>query len=128
MSQNPQIRQAFLGVTVPVTAAAQPLTTLIEQTLGLTPPGVLAHNWREVNWEFDPQTAVTGGAAYIMIGNANVGTTLNGVVQKGMSLATATSGEQLTNTRSVWNNVDLSLVYVRTNVGTAALNLELWAM
>lgn len=121
--QNPPRRQSYLAASVTVTATATRVATLIETLLGYT-ANSLAGLWREITIQIDPVTAPTGSAAWVYIGNGNVGSTVGGIVQKGSALPLAGSASA----RSVWNNVDISMLYARTDQGTMVINIQLWPM
>jgi hypothetical protein len=115
--QNQQISQDYLAVSVTVTATAQNIATLIETKLGLV-AGSLSRQWREMTVQVDPETSA---GATVRMGNSNVGSTVGGVVQKGISLV-----GQSDTSRSDFNNVSIALRYLQTPTGgTVIVNLEL---
>jgi hypothetical protein len=114
--QNLQISQDYLAVSVTVTSTAQNLATLIELKLGLV-SGSLSRSWREMVIQVDPEA---NPGATVRVGNCNVGTTLGGVVQKGVSLI-----GQADTSRATFNNVSIALRYVQVPSGQAVINVEL---
>lgn len=112
-------RQGLLCVSVTVTTTPTRIAALIETMLGLT-AGQLASTYREVNLQVDPEVS---SSASVRLGNGNVGTTKNGVVQKGMTLV----GSSYLS-RATVNAVYFTSMYVQTVTGTAVLNCFLEEM
>jgi hypothetical protein len=114
--QNQQVNQDYLGVSLTVTTTAQNIATMIESKLGLV-AGSLSRSWREMTIQVDPEV---NPSATVRMGNGNVGATVGGVVQKGVSLIGGSD-----TTRAVFNNVSIALRYLQTPTGTAVVNIEL---
>jgi hypothetical protein len=114
--QNQQVSQDYLAVSVTATTTAQNLATMIESKLGLA-TGSLKRAWREMTIQVDPEV---NPSATVRMGNSNVGSTVGGVVQKGVSLVGGSD-----TTRSVFNNVSIALRYLQASTGTAVVNVEL---
>jgi hypothetical protein len=106
-------------VSVLATTTATQLTSLIETMLGLT-AGSLATIFREVQIQVDPE--VSGGAS-VRFGSSNVGQTLNGVVQKGITI----TGGGADTWRGPANNVHVNTIFVQSVSATAVLNCQLWS-
>ena len=121
--QKMPFRQSYLAVSIPVTGTAQKLSTIIETVLGLG-AGSFTGAWREVQFQVDPETS---SSATIRIGNGNLGSTVDSVVQKGVSLVGSSAGANPEVSRAIAANVDTSLMWVMTVTGNAVLNCQFWA-
>jgi len=115
---NTPFRSSYLAVSIQVTTTPQLLSTVIETMLG-RPVGTLAKIWREIQWQVDPETSP---GLTVRLGNGNLGNTLNGVVQKGISLV-----GQSDTSRAPMDNVDISLMWVQAVSGTPVMNLQFWS-
>jgi hypothetical protein len=118
--QNMPARRDYIAVSVQVTTTPANLQALIEAILGIT-PGSLATLYREFQIQLDPETS---GATQVRFGNGNVGSTVGGVVQKGVTLSGGGASDTI---RGPVNNVMLSPVWVQAVTGTAVLNIQLWS-
>jgi hypothetical protein len=115
--QNMPKRQGYLAVSVQVTVTAQKLQTVVETLLGLT-ANSLATIYRTITIQVDPETS---GGLSVRVGNGNVGTTVAGVVQKGMTL---TGGSSYTD-RSTMNACYFGMLWAQAVSGTPVLNIQL---
>ena len=109
--QNMPFTQDYNAASVQVTTTPQRLSTLIEAIRGIA-AGSLQAAWREITVQIDP---VTSGNSTILFGNQNVGATINGVVQSGMTLSgsgVSPGGGIANTTRGVVANVPLSAIWV----------------
>ena len=123
---NQLLRQGYRAVSVQVTSTPANLQQLCETMLGLA-PGMFGSTFREVTIQIDPSTSA---ALSCRFGNANVGTTLNSVVQAGMVLSggTATPNGGISDTiRSASiNGVYFGSMWAQAVSSPVTLNISLW--
>jgi len=100
--------------TVALTTAAARLLDLIQTQLGIT----VQDSFREVTLQPDPE----GASDQVRVGDASLGTTVGGVVQKGVTLA---GGDSLTETASSLNTVPAGSIFVQSVTGTPNVNFQL---
>jgi hypothetical protein len=109
-----------------VTSTAANLQKLCETMLGLA-PGMFGAVFREVTIQMDP---VTSSALSCMFGNANVGVTLNSVVQAGMVLSGGTAspngGISDTIRSAAINGVYFGSIWAKAVTSTVTLNIQAW--
>lgn len=118
--QNMQLRRGYIACTVGVTTTAASLKTLIENLLSMT-AGQLGGSFREVQLQVDPE----GTAGSIRVGDASLGQTVGGQVQKGVTLS---QGGADTYRAGGVNDVYLISIFVQAVTGTPSLNVQLWEM
>lgn len=82
MAQNQLNRKGYIACSISLTTTAVYLISQIETALGL-PPNSLARSFREVQIQVDPETS---SALSVRIGDGSLGTTVGGVVQKGVTI------------------------------------------
>ena len=77
--QNTANRKGYMAFSINVTSTATRFVALVLAQLGIT----LAGSYREVQFQVDPETADN---LSLRIGDGSLGTTIGGVVQKGVTL------------------------------------------
>ena len=79
--QNTANRKGYIAGSITVTSTAQRFIDLVKAQLGIdfTNSG----SWREIQFQVDPETAES---LSLRIGDGSLGTTVGGVVQKGVTL------------------------------------------
>jgi hypothetical protein len=115
------LRQGYRAVSVQVTSTPANLQKLCETVLGLA-PGMFGATFREVTIQMDP---VTSSALSCRFGNQNVGATLNGVVQSGMTLG-PTGGLADTTRAGAINGVYFGSIWAVAVGATVTLNIQCW--
>jgi hypothetical protein len=121
MSQQSSPTPGYIAVTIQLSATAARLVDLIKTQLGYTvPPAV-----QEYQIQTDPEDSSNNN---VRLGTGNLGTTVGGFVQKGVTLLSSASagGSSETTRTGVINGKNFGSVYGQTVTGTQLINIQLW--
>ena len=119
--QNAPLRQGYRAVSVQVTSTPANLQKLCETALGLA-AGMFGSTCREVTIQIDPETSSELSCRF---GNQNVGQTIGGSVQKGMTLGPS-GGLADTIRSAAINGVYFGSIWAQAVSETVVLNLQCW--
>ena len=115
--QNTIPRKGYTAFTLGLTTTAARLIDLAKSQLGYT----IAGAFREIQIQVDPE----GTAGSVRIGDATVGTTVGGQVQKG---STISQGGADTYRAGNVNDVYFLSLFAQAVTGTPSINVQLWEM
>jgi len=116
MAQKGNPGQAYMAFTLNITATATNLVALAQSQLGLAVP----NTFNQYQIQIDPEDS---SGNQVRLGNGNVGATLGGIVQKGVTMQI---GDNATVRAETMNGAYFGSLFGQTVSGTQQINVQVW--